>query len=107
MFPPCQASSCLGSFCGRLAFIGKSVFGRFSVFLSSSGSAIIGALVNPFYAVRLYRYTAGNIGKQRNQLCYNEWQPVSAGWGEQPFPASANHMVRYTEYGERASKLTR
>src|SRR5215472_10885159 len=36
-----QASNCFGSFCGRLAFIGKSVFGRFSVFLSSSGSAIV------------------------------------------------------------------
>src|SRR5256885_1344891 len=78
MFPLCQASSCLGSFCGRPAFIGKSVFGRFSVFLSSSGWAIIEAIVSPFYAVRLYRCTAGNIGKQRNHGCYNDLPPVSA-----------------------------
>src|SRR5206468_12514281 len=107
MFPPCQASSCLGSFCGRLAFIGKSVFGRFSVFLSSSGSAIIGALVNPFYAVRLYRYTAGNIGKQRNQLCYNEWQPVSAGWARNLSRPARIISVGYTELGKCASKLKR
>src|SRR6266849_11069113 len=91
MFPPCQASSCLGSFCGRSAFMGKSVFGKFSVFFSSSGSAMIGALVNPFHAVLVYRYTAGNIGKQCKDVCYNEWQSVSAAWGAQPFPASANH----------------
>jgi hypothetical protein len=58
--------------------MGKSVFGKFSVFFSSSGSAMIGALVNPFYAVLVYRYTAGNFGKQRNKVCYNEWQSVSA-----------------------------
>jgi len=82
----------LGSFWGRLAFIEKSVFGRFSVFFNSSGSAMIGALVNPFCAVLLYRYTAGNIGKQRNHVCYNEWQSVSAAWVAQPFPARANLM---------------
>src|SRR6267142_4934188 len=71
MFAPCQASSCLGSFCGRPAFIGKSVFGRFSVFFSSSGSAMIGALVNPFYAVLGYRCTAGNNAKQCKDVCYN------------------------------------
>src|SRR6266851_3832147 len=90
MFPPCHASSCLGSFCGRPAFMGKSVLGKFSVFFSSSGSAMIRALVNPFYAVLLYRYTAGNNGKQCKHVCYNEWQSVSAAWGAQPFPARAN-----------------
>ncbi len=39
---------------------------------------MIRALVNPFYAVLVYRYTAGNFGKQRNKVCYNEWQSVSA-----------------------------
>src|SRR5262249_9616466 len=33
-------SSHLGSFCGRLAFIEKSVRGRFSVFFNSSGARI-------------------------------------------------------------------
>src|SRR5258708_39744367 len=92
MFPPCHASSCFGSFCGRPAFIGKSVFGKFSVFFSSSGSAMIGALVNPFYAVLVYRYTAGKFGKQCKHVCYNEWKSVSADWGAQPFPACANFI---------------
>ena len=34
---------------------------------------MIGALVIPFYAVLVYRYTAENIGKQRKHVCYNEW----------------------------------
>jgi hypothetical protein len=51
---------------------------------------MIGALVNPFYAVLVYRYTAGNFGKQCKHVCYNEWQSVSADWGAQPFRASAN-----------------
>src|ERR1700723_931303 len=48
-FESCQATSCFGSFCGRLAFIGKSVFGRLRVFFSSSGSAMerwIGSLLS-------------------------------------------------------------
>src|SRR5437667_12755084 len=90
MFPPCHAFSCFGSFCGRPAFMGKSGFGKFSVFFSSSGSAMTGALVNPFYAVLVYRYTAGNIAKQCKHVCYNEWQPLSDASGAHPCPASAN-----------------
>src|SRR5690348_1735704 len=33
-----QRASILGSFCGRFAFMGKSVLGRFSVALSSCGN---------------------------------------------------------------------
>ncbi len=53
---------------------------------------MIGALVHPFHAVLVYRYTAGNIGKQCKDVCYNEWEPVSAAGGLQPFPALANHI---------------
>src|ERR671922_1676868 len=77
MFPRCQASSCFGSFWGKLAFMGKSVLGRFSVFLSSSGSAIAWSVGYPFLAcvaVLLSRYTAGNIERQSNLVCYNEAQ---------------------------------
>src|SRR5229473_3690087 len=42
------------------------------------------------HAVLWFRCTAGNIGKQCKEVCYNEWQPVSAARGAQPFPASAN-----------------
>src|SRR6266480_1026399 len=103
MFPPCHASSCLGSFCGRPAFIGKSVFGKFSVFFSSSGSAMIGALLNPFYAVLGYRYTAGNIGKQCKHVCYNEWQLVSAARARNLSWPARILSVGYTERGESAS----
>jgi hypothetical protein len=39
---------------------------------------MIGALVSPFYAVLMYRCTAGNIARQCKDVCYNEWQSVSA-----------------------------
>jgi len=53
---------------------------------------MIGALVHPFHAVLVYRYTAGNIGKLCKDVCYNEWESVSAAGGLQPFPALANHI---------------
>src|SRR5580765_2561251 len=45
----CQASSCFGSFCGKLAFMGKSVFGRFSVFFNSNDSDMAVVTNCPFY----------------------------------------------------------
>src|SRR6267142_6721754 len=110
MFSPYQASSCLGSFWGRPAFMGNSVFGRFSVFFSSSGSAIgLSARITPdlgtcFRAlahacrtkvlfelpVQWFRCTARNIGKQCKYVCYNECWLVSAAGGAQPFPACVN-----------------
>src|SRR5260370_17185950 len=95
MFAACHASSCFGSFCGRPAFMGKSVFGKFSVFFSSTGSAMIGALVHPFHAVLVYRYTAGNIGKHRKHVCcFNEWEPVPPPRVLHPFPPLPNHVAR-------------
>jgi hypothetical protein len=41
-------------------------------------------------AVRMIRYTARNIGKQCNYVCYNERELVSAVEVAQPFPASVN-----------------
>jgi len=38
----------LGLVCGRLAFIAKSVFGRFSVFFSSNGSVMDSVNEYPF-----------------------------------------------------------
>src|SRR5258708_35596185 len=93
MFPACHASSCFGSFCGRPAFMGKSVFGKFSVFFSSSGSAMIGALVHPFHAVLVYRYTAGNSCKQRKDgWCFNEREAVSDRGARLPFQRTVSQM---------------
>src|SRR5215472_14893704 len=88
MFPCYQASSCFGSFWGKLAFIGKLLLGRLSVFLSSSGSAMARSAGNPFFccvfcaglAVPWSRYTAGTIAKGWNLVCYNECrQPPGGG----------------------------
>src|SRR5216684_1821987 len=98
MLEPYQASSCLGSFWGRPAFMENSVFGRLRVFFSSSGSAIgLSARITPdlracFRAlacvyrtkvlfelpVRWFRCTVRNIGKQCKYVCYNECRLVSA-----------------------------
>jgi len=45
------------------------VFGKFSVFFSSSGSAMIGALVIPSMRP-CYRCTPGNNAKQCKDVCY-------------------------------------
>src|SRR5215472_16164569 len=109
MFPCYQASSCFGSFWGKLAFIGKLLLGRLSVFLSSSGSAMARSAGNPFFycvfcaglAVPSPRYTAGNIAKRSNLVCYNECrQPLQ---GAQPFPCLANPIARHTKGGVSAS----
>ncbi len=42
------------------------------------------------HAVLWFRYTAGNIGKQCKNVCYNEWLVVSAAGDAQPFRACAN-----------------
>src|SRR6516225_5522979 len=57
-FSACQASSCFGSFCGKLAFIGKSVFGRFRVFFNSRGSDI-----NAVYVSLLRRHSVDDREK--------------------------------------------
>src|SRR5579859_2636255 len=104
MFPLCQVSSCLGSFWGKLAFMGKSVLGRFSVFLSSSGSAIAWNVRYPFLAcvaVRKSRCTAGNIERQSNLVCYNEAQIGVSRWGAQPFLPYGNPIPEgYQRRGE-------
>src|SRR5260370_30726464 len=66
-FSSCQAASCLGSFCGKLAFMGKSVFGRLSVFFSSSGSAMGRLSVIPFYTVISLKVSGGEHLDQREQ----------------------------------------
>src|ERR1700682_1627584 len=103
MVPPCPSSSCFCSVCGRPAFMGKSVFGKFSVFFSSSGSAMIGALVHPFHAVLVYRYTAGNNGKQCKQyvtMNVSRCQPLGACNLSRPLRIIS---ARYTELGECTS----
>src|SRR5262249_61924475 len=59
-----HASSCLGSFCGSPAFIGKSVLGRFSVVLSASGSdldATSQSLLNPGFRRKHGGKTWGSV----------------------------------------------
>src|SRR5260370_9719276 len=75
----CQAASCFGSFCGKLAFMGKSVFGRFSVFLSSSGSDMVDLAQfpsMPLFPQGVWWETSESSG---NSVCSNEWQVVPAG----------------------------
>jgi len=54
---------------------------------------------NPFYAggcgatrekIRCPYCTAGNIAKQCNFVCYNNWEEVSAEENAQPFLARVN-----------------
>src|SRR6266852_3262092 len=71
-FSSCQAASCLGSFCGKLAFMGKSVFGRFSVFLSSRGSDMGRLCAIPFfYAVISLGVWRETSESSVNSVCYN------------------------------------
>src|SRR6266446_8414723 len=100
MLEPCQASSCLGSFWGRPAFMGNSVFGRLRVFFSSSGSAIgLSARITPdlracFRAlarvyrtkdfVRASRTVVPVYGEKTLESSVTTYVTMNAGWCQPP-----------------------
>ena len=61
-----QFSSILGSFCGRLAFIGKSVLGRLTVFLRSTSWDSMGSI---FYGIKRAGSGPGGFVGLRADLC--------------------------------------
>ena len=66
--------------------MGKSVFGRLSVFFSSSGSAMDRSKQS-LLAVISPKCSAGNIGMQRKYVCYNDWQAGVSRFGGATIPA--------------------
>ena len=50
-------------------------------------------------AVPQFRYSARNIGKRGNSVCYNDWQAVSAAGVAQPFPVLGESYRFRTPYG--------